>query len=283
MVRSLTIPGPLIEFQAEKALTPGMHAILLRLGDAIDRARLPQNVADAVWFTLPAAELRGRRDDNHRLRQWLRALMGVRIGGVYRGVVWDAVLIAESQICDGGARVRVLVPPSAINVLRAPETFAKVEEHCLFRLSGAARELYLALADKKRLGQPQWTFGLVELRAILGVGDRRAYRRFDDFRRRVLAPAVDRINDLGTVDVTASPIREGRSIAAVRFEWRWKSLDEAREAAEESDRPRIARRKPVDGPRDAPPLVVLDERPVSREEREAVLARSGAADFGKRP
>lgn len=147
-----------------------------------------------------------------------------------------------------------------MNALRSPETFAKVETEALFRLRGAARELYLALADKKNLRSSEWTFELAELRGILGVGERKSYGRWDNFLRYVLKPSLAAINDLGTVNVTMEPKRRGRSIAKVRFEWRWKSLDEAREAAEEAERHSSARRKPAEAERDAPPLLPVELR-----------------------
>lgn len=275
----LTVPGPLLAFRTEKALSPGMHAILLRLGHEIDRRGFKADVEDAVWFTLPAVELRGERDDNHWLREWLRRLRAVELEGEYRGTPWGAALIAEWRIEHGGSQVRVLVPPSAINALRAPETFAKVETECLYRLQGAARKLYLALADKKRLGQQHWEFPVSELRGLLGVAESKAYARFNHFRERVLAPAVERVNDFGTVHVTMEPVRAGRMVDAVRFEWRWKTLDEAREAAAEADRPKVARGKPRDMARDAAPLT--DPRPGSPEERQAVLDRTGARDYAR--
>lgn len=280
----LTIPGPLVSFRASQALTPGMQAIILRIGDSVDAARLAADVSNAVWFEAPAADLRGGRDDNHWLRQQLQRLTGVQLSGEHRGQPWGAVLLAEWQFVNGGSTVRLNVTAAAVNAFRAPETFAKIEEHCLNSLTGAARQLYLALADKKRLRRADWTFELSELRELLGVSGRKAYDRWDHFAARVLRPAVDRINDFGTVTVTMAPERSGRSIGAVRFDWRWKSLDEARESAAEVDRPRFARGKPADGPREAPPLIEEAPlpRPASRAERRAVLERAGAAAFVKR-
>ena len=79
---------------------------------------------------------------------------------------------------------------------------SKVEAFAAYKLDGHARRLYAALADKKRLRQHHWVFGIDELRGILGVENRKAYDRFNNFRARVLAPAVEQINDFGTVKET---------------------------------------------------------------------------------
>ena len=262
MNRPLTINTALIAPQADKPLTPAMVTALWVIGDHIDRKGIKVAVDDAIWLELPAKLLRGEdaRDDNHWLRQCLDRLTGLKIAGEYKGDPWGAVIIAEWRIVQGGSLVRLLVPPAAINVLRAPETFAKVEAFAAYKLDGHARRLYAALADKKRMRQSHWIFGLDELRGILGVENRKAYDRFNNFRARVLAPAIEQINDFGTVTVKMTPEKVGRAVASIRFDWQWKTIDEARETDEENDKPDMARRQlPV--PREVPPPLAVVETP----------------------
>ena len=75
------------------------------------------------------------------------------------------------------------------------------------------------------------------------------------FRKRVLTPAVEAINDFGTVDLTMKPRKLGRSVVGVRFEWRWKDPLAAAETVAENDRHSAARRKDAPEHPDAPPLV----------------------------
>lgn len=266
MNQTLTINTALIAPQADKPLSPAMVTALWVIADHIDRKGIKAAVDDAVWLELPAKLLRGEgsRDDNHWLRQCLDRLCGLKIAGEYKGDPWGAVVIAEWRIVQGGSLVRLLVPPGAINVLRAPETFAKVEAFAAYKLDGHARRLYAALADKKRLRQSHWVFGLDELRSILGVQDKKSYERFNNLRQWVLEPALDQINDFGTVNVTMTPEKVGRAVSTIRFDWQWKSIDEARETDEENERPDIARRKP-DGPREVPPPLAVVETPPERE------------------
>ena len=72
----------------------------------------------------------------------------------------------------------------------------------------------------------------------------------------MLASAVEEINDYGTVKLTAKPIQHGRSVASVRFDWDWKTLDDARVTDEENERHGSARRKSGDA--SAPPLTDAD-------------------------
>lgn len=268
MNRTLTINNALIAPVADKPLSPAMVTALWVIGDQIDRKSIKASIDDALWLEIPAKLLRGEdgRDDNVWLRECLDRLTGLKIAGEYRGDPWGAVIIAEWRIVQGGSLVRLLVPPAAVNVLRAPETFAKVEAFAAYKLDGHSRRLYAALADKKRLRQSYWVFGLAELRQLLGVEDRKSYERYNNFRQWVLTPALEQINDFGTVNVTMTPEKVGRAVASIRFDWQWKTIDEARETDEENAKPDIARRQP-DVPRDAPPLSVIEEKRTPEEKR----------------
>ena len=229
-----------------------MLGVLWRISHELDYLRLPALVEEAQWLEIPASSLRNPkgRDDNHWLKKSLDKLTGVKLAGEYRGDPWGAVILAQWEIRDGGRVVRLLVPPAAIQAIRAPKTFAKIEITAAYKLKGHARRLYAALADKKRMGKPYWEYSLPELRQLFDVGDK--YPKWGDFQRYVLKPAVEEINDYGTVVVKLSTKRLGRSIATVRFDWNWKSLDAARVTDEENDRHNSARHKSSDA--SAPPL-----------------------------
>lgn len=267
MSSSLLVPT------GEKRLTPAMVTALWVIGDELDKRRIPANVDNSVWLEIPSARLRGTegRNDNVWLRECLERLTGIKIAGEYRGDPWGAVVIAEWHIEQGGTLTRLLIPPSAIHAIRAPETFAKIEAFAAYKLQGPARRLYAALADKKRLNQSYWVFGVDELRQILGVAEKKSYGRWNNFRQWVLDPALEAVNDFGTVKVTMTPEKVARAIASVRFDWDWKSVDEARVTDEENEKPAVARRKP-DGVREAPPLSDY-KPPQSAEEKKAAADR----------
>lgn len=253
---NITVPSALLNpFHNDKPLTPAMVLSLWVIADAIDKLRLPRDHSSTVEITIPTSELRGTegRSDNAWLKVCLDRMTGLKFSGSYRGDDWGAVMLAEWRLEQGGSIARLFVPPKAIEALRAGDTFAKIETHAAYRLQGHARTLYGALSDKKRLGNKYWVYELDELRFLLNVGDKKSYQRFNNFRQWVLDPAVSQINDFGTVQVSMTPQKVGRSIVAVRFDWEWKSISEARETDEENDRVAIARRK-SDGMRDMPPL-----------------------------
>ena len=250
------MPSSAVALRADRSLTPAMTATVWEIAGALDAARVPADPDSAVWISIPAVQLRGEggRSDNVWLRECLERLTGVKLSGEYRGDPWGAVVLAEWRIEQGGAMVRLLIPPAGVHALRSPATFTKIEASAAHRLTGHGRQLYAILADKKRLGRPFWTFGLDELRALMGVDERPSYDRFNNLRQRVLDPAIEAVNEYGTVTIRMTPIKSGRSVTAVRFDWRWKDPREAEDTAGENDRHSVARRRERDGD-GAPPMI----------------------------
>jgi len=257
-----------------------MVTALWVIGDEIDQRGIKINADNAVWLEIASARLRGGggRNDNVWLRECLDRLTGLKINGDFRGDPWGAVIIAEWHIEQGGALARLLIPPAAINALRAPETFAKIEAFAAYKLEGHARRLYAILADKKRLSNKHWTFGADELRTLLGVENKSSYQRWNNFRQWVLDPAIAQINDFGTVSVKMTPEKVGRSVTAVRFDWQWKNIDEARETEEENERHAEARRKVQALPADAPPLSEFQEESLVNHKDEIDRMIAGIAE-----
>ena len=233
----------LIPASVNAPLTPAMLSVLWGIAHELDVRRTPENVRDALWLSIPSNKLRNPdgRSDNVWLKECLERLTGIQLKGTYRGDNWGAVVLAEWHLREGGALVELLIPPAAIHAIRAPKTFAKIELTAAYKLGGHARRLYAALADKKHMKQTWWEYSLDELRVLFNLEGR--YKTWGDLQRHVLAPAVDGINDFGTVTIKATPQKAGRSVVGIRFDWDWKSLDEARETAEENQRHGSARRR----------------------------------------
>ena len=255
-------------------LKPSQVGIIWEIANEIDRRRIPANADNGIWLEIPTKRLRNPdgRNDNVHLRKMLKELMGLILEGEYKGDPWGAVLLAEYQLTQGGAVARLFIPPAGINAVQTPTTFAKIEAEVKYRMKGAAKLLYAALADKKRQDFPYYVFDLDELHHICAVVDR--YPRWADFNRYVLQPAIDEINDYGTVQIKATPQKLARSVVSVRFDWKWKSLDQARETSEANDSHSSGRRRMSDG--SAPPLTDPTQGnsgEQSPEERAEIAAR----------
>ena len=253
---TLTVPSPFASPRGDEPISPQMVSIIWRIADALDERRTPANVPNAIWLEMATSDLRGEgaRSDNVWLRECLRRLSKLELSGEYKGDPWGAVLIAQWRITEGGAKASLLIPPAGIQALRMPDTFVKIEELAAIRLPGHARRLYGLLADRKRQARKSWTYSLDELRFALGVDQHKAYKRYNNFRQRVLAPALEAINDFGTVDVRMSAKKVGRSVDRIEFSWSWKTVDAAKETLVEGERHSSARRKKQEND-DAPPII----------------------------
>lgn len=263
----------LIPSASNVEITPAMLAVLWGIAHELDRLRVPPSYADALWLEIPSRQLRNPdgKDDNQWLKVTLTRLMGVKLSGEYRGDEWGAVVIAQWEVTQGGSLSRLLIPPAAIAAIRAPKTFAKIEIAAAYRLKGHARRLYAALADKKHMGQSWWEYSLDDLRAVLDATSK--YPRWVDFSRYVLIPAVEEINDFGTVKLKTTPKKKGRSIGSVRFDWKWRDVRDAEETDAENLRHGEARRK-LQKDSSAPPLTD-DDKPLTESEK---ISRKAAAD-----
>ena len=255
-MEQISVSSAALALRAEKPLTPAMISALWEIAAVLDEERIPATVPNAVWLTIPTARLRGpgARQDNVWLRECLERMTGLKLSGQYRNDEWIAVLLAEAHIIEGGAKVRLLIPPAGVHALRSPGNFVKIETTAAHRLPPHARRLYALLADRKRQREPYAQWSMDNLRGLLGVGDRRSYDRWSDFRTRVLDPAIEAINDFGTVRVKMTPQKVGRSITAVRFDWQWKDPHEASETVAENERHSSSRRK-AQAAADAPPMI----------------------------
>ena len=259
-MEQIAVSSAALALRAEKPLTPAMISALWEIAAVLDEERIPATVPNAVWLTIPTARLRGpgARQDNVWLRECLERMTGLKLSGQYRNDEWIAVLLAEAHIIEGGAKVRLLIPPAGVHALRSPANFVKIETTAAHRLPPHARRLYALLADRKRQREPYTQWSVDNLRGLLGVDDKRSYDVWAQLAKRVLNPAVEAINDFGTVRVKMTPVKSGRSVAAVRFDWQWKDPHEAAETVAENERHSAVRRRAQDAA-DAPPMI--EDRP----------------------
>lgn len=252
----ITVPSSLVSIQTREPMSPAMRAVIWEIGAALDEARIKAGHRDAVWLSIPTRRLRGEgsRDDNQHLRVTLDRLSGVYLTGEHKGDEWGAVILAEWHLEQGGAMARLFIPPAAVAAIQSPQTFAKIEARAAHSLSGHGRQLYVLLADKKNLHQRHWSYTVDELRSLMGCEDRKAYQVWHQFNRWVLQPALEQVNDFGTVSVKMTTKKMGRAVQWVRFDWQWKDPHDAAETSIENERHSKARRQRQKHD-DAPPMI----------------------------
>ena len=85
------------------------------------------------------------------------------------------------------------------------------------------------------------TFRVDELRSVLGVPEGKI-KRFANLRKDVIQPAIDEINQLSRLTLTATPNKVGRTVASVTLSWQEKPFDQKKAAKKELDSSKIGRK-----------------------------------------
>jgi hypothetical protein len=266
MRRELTVPKSLIQAQPDTEITAVERAVAWDIATILDErheAAPSRDETDMLVIDVPTARLRGPdgRDDNQHLHRVLKRLAKVQWADQEPdGRRYVVQLIGEAEISAAGDTVRLWLPPRAVRFLRSPSQFAKLDRAAAYSLPPNARALYGLLKDRfaqpDRLKSRTAEYSLDELKGHLQLGGR--YGRYADFRKWVLAPSVQAINDTGALAIDWEPVKHGRAVSGVRFTLRMKKPVEADKADHEGERHSKARGK-IQETADAPPLVVVDQ------------------------
>ena len=149
--------------------------------------------------------------------RWIRTEGDKRYKGIGR------LLSAETdeETREEGV-LRFSFDPLLVPILKDPRRFARLRTHFMIDLAGkytvTLYELLESVANKE---MPVLDGSVEDLRRWLKVPEGKL-SRWQDFRRRVLEPAVEQINDEPThgagFTVKYTPRKEGRAFKGVRFE-----------------------------------------------------------------
>jgi hypothetical protein len=138
----------------------------------------------------------------------------------YQGIasMFSAVLSKKERTTGV---LRFHFPPLLIPILKDPRRFARLRTHFMIELSGKyAVTLYELLESVVNKDLPELKVSVEGLRQWLKVPEGKLVR-WQDFRRKVLEPAVRQINDNPTgagFQVRIKLLKEGRAIKWVVFE-----------------------------------------------------------------
>jgi len=91
-------------------------------------------------------------------------------------------------------------------------------------------------------------FSVPQLRSLLGVPDSK-HKRFAEFNRWAIKPAIAEINQLSRLTLTATPNKIGRTVASVTIGWEVKA--DPQEAKQELARPKVGRQARREGTTEA--------------------------------
>jgi hypothetical protein len=160
----------------------------------------------------------------------------LRLGGVnveirYKDEGQDHLAIVHflsADLCRAeNGELRYAFDPIMLTFLNQPNIYAAINlMHARsFRRIGAKRLYEHALLYVKRY-HPVWKVSLEELRQICEVGD--AYPRYSNFRRKILEPAVEEVNQIAGFVLDFEQITAGdiKTITHIQFKPRLKTKQE---------------------------------------------------------
>jgi len=189
-------------------LTARTHEIKISKINAVFEAMGGEKTASWIWDSV-----------NHLIESrayWESGPDGKRLQGV--------ACLLGGAVTDKDARasgiLRFDIPPLLCEIIRKPCRFSRLRIHFMLGLSGKyAVTLYMLLESVANLQTPILDVELSQLRQWLKVPDEKLEKWYD-IKRFAIKPALKQINNnpqSAGFTVTMEEIKEGRSVAQVRF------------------------------------------------------------------
>ena len=157
-------------------------------------------------------------------------------------------LLGTNEVEDDGSGIEYFFPEALIKIIQDTQIFARLHTKVMFELSSKySLALYEFLQKRKNLQYiKSETLSVDEARAILGVA-KNTLKSFGHFNNKALKPAIKEVSFLTEFEITAEPIRTGRSITNIKISWQ-KKIDIGAQisAVEELERSTIGRQARMD-------------------------------------
>lgn len=203
--------------------------------------------------TIRKASLRGSHDSNDRLHEAFDRLMGAFAKIKHRDsetgltrITRISLLGPNTEEEDEDGVFSYSFHESLLAILENSQTWARLKSEIMYLLrSKYSIRLYEVVERRINLRTQGEYFTPKQLRALLGV-PKGKLKRFADFNKHCLKPAVAEINQITDYVVAIGAIKKGRTIERLHLTWLKKSPEAKREAENERERSsigRVARRK----------------------------------------
>jgi|HubBroStandDraft_6_1064221.scaffolds.fasta_scaffold83750_1 hypothetical protein len=252
-------PGELIEMTGTHVLEASDRAILnLLYQHAHDSGKLLEE--NAEW-EIPLATVRqafSKHESSDRLRDSLSRLMTVKVNVAYLAESVDKVEGPEQRVVITGlfdffdvsakeltkrATLRYGLPRKLAPILESSGRWGRIKAEIVCSMTSKyAIALYELIQLRANMDKNIETFPVDRFRDLLGVPPG-TYARGDNFRRKVLDPAVLEVNGLSdmSLQIELERIHSQAPIRAVTLSWWRKSGDSFREAMQERNRSKVGR------------------------------------------
>jgi plasmid replication initiation protein len=191
------------------------------------------------------------QDIKTSLRRLMAAIVIIKIRNNKNGLpaTRQIQLLGTNEIQDNGGQVEYSFPDELVKIIRNTQIFARLHTKVMFELSSKySLALYEFLQKRKNLQYiTDEILTVEETRALMGVGKNKL-KSFGHLNDKALKPALKEVSFLTEYDITAEPIRTGRTVTHIKLSWQKKTDIGAQIAAvEELGRPKIGRKERMEG------------------------------------
>jgi hypothetical protein len=205
-------------------------------------------------FEIPKAVLRGTHKGNERITDTIDEIMTTAV--LFTTLTGDRVSDEAVPILtrrgidrgsDDGAMVRFRFSPEVTEMLKHSETYAVLESRAVLGFQSkygmALYEIGCQLSGRRN---PTASLSVVKLRELVNAPAGKLLD-WNDFRKRVLMPAQDEIDQLAHFTFEWEEMRQGRKVVGVKLIYALKPGDAAIAAAEEAERHSAGRKARREG------------------------------------
>jgi plasmid replication initiation protein len=185
------------------------------------------------------------QDIEGSLRRLMAAIVVIRIRHNKNGKpsTRQMQLLAENDIEERGP-ITYRFPDALVKIIKDTQIFARLHTEVMFQLSSKySLALYEFLQKRKNMQfTSSETLTVEEVRGILGVGTNKL-KSFGHLNDKAIKPSLEEVSFLTEYEITAEPLRTGRSVTHIRFSWKKKTDIGAQIAAvEELERSKVGRK-----------------------------------------
>jgi plasmid replication initiation protein len=185
------------------------------------------------------------------LRRLMSSIVQIKISNNQNGkeAIRQIALLGANEIEMNGSEVLYRFPPELVKIIRDTEVFARIHTDVMFQLSSKySLALYEFLQRRGNLQHINYELlSIDELRGLFSV-PKGKLKPFGHLNKYAICPSVKEVSFLSDFEISAEPIRTGRSVTHVKFSWTRKTdIGKQISAVEELERHKAGRQARMNG------------------------------------
>jgi plasmid replication initiation protein len=244
--KSIIKPQELVDIIEMSPLTLNDRRIFnLLLGHAWN------NIFTHETHTISRHELVKHVDSNNQditacLRRLMSAIVQIKIPNNKNGkkAIRQIALLGANDIETNGSEIIYKFPSELVKIIKDTEIFARIHTDVMFQLSSKySLVLYEFLQKRGNLKHIHYELlSIDELRGLFAV-PKGKLKSFGHLNDKAIKPAVKEVSFLSEYEITAEPVKMGRSVTHIKFSWTRKTnIRKQISAVEELERHKTERK-----------------------------------------